>query len=100
MNKELKRKWVEALRSGKYKQEFIQDRTFDNKFDVVAVLMDIYDPTAWEKWFCSYRYNKVDEVHALIPKKLLNTLTIKSWGNRIKFDKLADWIEKKIPEDE
>lgn len=100
MNKELKQKWLEALRSGKYKQGFMADRTWEDHYDVVAVLMDIYDPTAWERWLTSYRYNKVDEVHALIDSKLLNTLTIKSWGNRMKFDKLADWIEKKIPEDE
>lgn len=62
--------------------------------------MDLYDPSAWEKGFNLYHYRREEEIHALIPKKLLYTLVIKSWGNRIKFDKLADWIEKKIPGDE
>lgn len=100
MNKELKRKWLEALRSGKYTQCCNDYRSLDGRYDVFGVLFDVYDNTQWTKRFFDYYHNNVDEVLALIPKKLANTLCIKSWGNRIKFDKLADWIEKKIPGDE
>lgn len=38
---ELKAKWVEALRSGKYKQGILCLRSFDDKFCCLGVLCDI-----------------------------------------------------------
>jgi hypothetical protein len=49
MNPEWKAKWVEALRSDKYRQ--VQGRLRDvngNGFCCLGVLCDIVDPTQWE----------------------------------------------------
>lgn len=46
MNKELKTKWLEALRSGEYKQsrEILKD---ENGFCCLGVLCDLTHPDAW-----------------------------------------------------
>ena len=47
MNPEIKAKWVEALRSGKYEQGRDVLRTTDNKFCCLGVLADIRNPEGW-----------------------------------------------------
>lgn len=47
MNPEVKAKWVEALRSGKYLQGKHSLRTVDDKFCCLGVFCDVIDPTAW-----------------------------------------------------
>lgn len=47
MNQEIKIKWLEALRSGKYQQGEGQLRTQDNKFCCLGVLCDIVKPEGW-----------------------------------------------------
>ncbi len=47
MDKELKEKWLVALRSDKYKQGIHRLRTADN-FCCLGVLCDITDPDGWE----------------------------------------------------
>lgn len=46
MNPEIKTKWLEALRSGKYKQgkNFLR---IEDRFCCLGVLCDIIDPTKW-----------------------------------------------------
>jgi hypothetical protein len=46
MDAELKRKWVEALRSGKYQQTRYRMRDRD-KFCCLGVLCDLVDPSGW-----------------------------------------------------
>lgn len=41
MNEELKQKWIEALRSGKYKQGHGQLRDLDNRYCCLGVLCDV-----------------------------------------------------------
>jgi hypothetical protein len=42
MNKEIKEKWINALRSGKYEQGKSQLRSLSNKFCCLGVLCDLY----------------------------------------------------------
>lgn len=49
MNKELKTKWLEALRSGKYKQGKTALRTVRDEFCCLGVLCDIVAPDKWSK---------------------------------------------------
>ena len=49
MNRELKTKWLEALRSGKYKQGRMALRTIQDEFCCLGVLCDIVAPDAWSK---------------------------------------------------
>ena len=47
MNPELKQKWLEALRSGRYKQGILQLRSSDDRYCCLGVLCDLVDRTAW-----------------------------------------------------
>lgn len=49
MNKEIKDRWIAALRSGDYKQGKDQLRNFDNRFCCLGVLCDLNDPHQWIK---------------------------------------------------
>jgi hypothetical protein len=49
MNKELKAKWLEALRSGKYEQGQRSLKSLDRKYCCLGVLCDIMDPESWSK---------------------------------------------------
>lgn len=46
MDSEIKQKWVDALRSGKYKQGKSCLRRAD-RYDVLGVLCDVHDPDGW-----------------------------------------------------
>lgn len=47
MDKELKHRWVEALRSGKY-QQTRQKLRESNEFCCLGVLCDVDDPNGWD----------------------------------------------------
>jgi hypothetical protein len=49
MNAYVKQLWVEALRSGHYKQGKGQLRSTKNTFCCLGVLCDLYDKQAWTK---------------------------------------------------
>lgn len=48
MNQEWKAKWLEALRSGEYKQCREKLRDNQDKFCCLGVFCDIYDPDRWD----------------------------------------------------
>lgn len=47
MNADLKAKWIEALRSGKYAQGKNAMRTTEDTYCCLGVLCDVVDPAAW-----------------------------------------------------
>lgn len=47
MNEELKTKWLEALRSGRYEQGRGCLRDLEDKYCCLGVLCDVIDPTKW-----------------------------------------------------
>lgn len=49
MDKEIKKKWVEALRSGKYRQGHYVLRDENDSFCCLGVLVDITYPSMWSK---------------------------------------------------
>jgi hypothetical protein len=59
MNPEVKSKWLEALRSGKYKQGQRRLRTAD-KFCCLGVLCDVLDSSKWR--------NKWEDSNVLLPR--------------------------------
>lgn len=99
MDAEWKRKWVEVLRSGKYKQGLGRLRTVDNCYCCLGVLCDLIDPTGWEgygdyKW----RESKDD-----VPEKTADEISLGSQHCLIEmndgglpFAAIADWIEEKL----
>lgn len=50
MNQEIKEKWVDALRSGNYKQGKSKLRNADNTFCCLGVLCDVVNPKPWQQY--------------------------------------------------
>jgi len=50
MNSKIKKLWLKALRSGKYKQGRGQLKTHENKFCCLGVLCDIHSKQTKRKW--------------------------------------------------
>ena len=103
MDAAVKRKWVEALRSGKYEQGKGRLRTLDNHFCCLGVLYDIVKPEAWKQGTFYYLADgfggalTIDfEDNVNLPYKQSNILMgMNDIGKS--FNEIADWIEQNIP---
>lgn len=101
MNKEWKTKWIEALRSGKYKQGVGLLRNSYDQYCCLGVLCDLIDSEKWRKLPNSY-YEYLSFTKTF-PLKLLEELNILKYkhDNLIDmndsgddFNKIADYIEE------
>lgn len=81
MNPEIKTKWVEALRSGKYKQgkKSLRSREGD-KYCCLGVLCDLY---AANKWRIREPLNEFDTRFAYIYMRGRNHTSRKMWSNGV-----------------
>lgn len=110
MDQKIKEKWVEALRSGKYKQCQTRLR-IDNSFCCLGVLCDISGMGKWkarpdvEAGLESYDVEG-DEYLSLPPVDMMNEFGLDSDNlsdltkmndmNGDDFNTIADWIEKNL----
>lgn len=108
MDKEVKSKWIAALRSNKYKQGAGQLRNCKDKFCCLGVLCDINDAKAIKykkEGFYEYEYDgdtSSSELPSTLSHKVKMDLSaidclmvlndIEQWS----FNEIADWIEKKL----
>lgn len=68
MNEEIKARWVEALRSGKYIQGRTVLRNSHNQYCCLGVLCNIVDSSQWsrkEDWFDKYTYGQEEKTGSL-----------------------------------
>ncbi len=107
MNKEIKEKWVGALRSHTYKQGKNVLRDGDNKFCCLGVLCDVVDPAQWRK---TKHYSREDfsyygEICTLpltiskeygISRDLVNQLIGLNDFEHASFEEIADYIEENL----
>jgi hypothetical protein len=104
MNSEVKQKWLEALRSGKYKQGRRQLRKGDS-FCCLGVLCDVVDNSKWEAsgYDKSFYYEGCggtlpDDISKSIPS-LREKLTLLMGMNdyyKNSFEEIADYIEENL----
>jgi hypothetical protein len=66
---DIKIKWIDALRSGKYKQGRHCLRNDNNEYCCLGVLCDIIDPTRWHLAPSKEHY-KWDSEGAVLPKEI------------------------------
>jgi hypothetical protein len=105
MEASLKAKWIEALRSGKYKQGRWALRTKSDDFCCLGVLCDVSGVSEWEEHALCYSY---DGTWRLLPPLLRNQLTPEAGHalmamnaySGMSFPDIADWIKTNIPEDD
>lgn len=121
MNRQIKAQWIEALRSGEYKQDRDGGQLKTDKgFCCLGVLADLYLKDKGEQWDKTESEYKVDGCNQFLPE------TVKNWaemdqGNPwlkyvdeegythcdnaitdlndsgVPFDVLADLIEEQVP---
>lgn len=92
---ELKQRWVEALRSGRYQQGRGYLRK-DGKYCCLGVLCDVVDSTGWDG-------DTFNERFSLLPYELKQRLNISNAvedkltdmndSGDYTFNEIADWIE-------
>lgn len=105
MEASLKAKWLEALRSGKYKQGRWALRTKSDDFCCLGVLCDVSGVSEWEENGLCYSY---DGALGFLPFRLHDQLTsgartalmVRNDDYGMSFPDIADWIETNIPEDD
>lgn len=109
MNPDFKTRWVEALRSGKYKQGRERLRSRCDEYCCFGVLCDIVDPAGWVR-DTGYMYHG----HYTLPSStvlkkvgLMGKSTpvfseqvddlIRMNDRGASFNEISDWIEENIP---
>ena len=103
MNKEIKQKWIEALRSGKYKQTRGKLKGRNGAFCCLGVLCDIQGG----KWECAKNKYLLDGFYSSIPPKKLNAGIFNyaplvdrndglEGGRAHSFSEIADYIEEEL----
>lgn len=107
MNAEVRTRWLEALRSGKYKQEHNRLRSVGGHYCCLGVLCDVLDSSSWRKidgcpWFYEGSWSglssKVQEKVGLDNERV-NELIRLNDSKGLKFPQIADWIEANVPAD-
>lgn len=105
MSADLKNRWVEALRSGKYKQAQHSMRTGQNEFCCLGVLCDIVDPEGWvggPDEDGEYVHYLSDAAFPLDPRKDFGLLVAQAQhlaeanDGGDSFAEIADWIEANL----
>jgi hypothetical protein len=110
MTQELKNKWLEALRSGEYKQDKGILRSIKDNYCCLGVLCDISGLGTWiaEPLSDAFKYMENDSSGsnstAFLPAGVLEKikmtnvqLELASMNDcGIKFSEIADWIEKNV----
>jgi hypothetical protein len=102
MDTQIIKKWIAALRSGKYKQGRNKLRDKEDCYCCLGVLCDIVAPTKWTKIESDARWFNLG--HWEFPsKEIMRKVGIKSRTrnilvsmndyNKISFDEIADYLE-------
>lgn len=98
MNAELKAKWIEALRSGKYTQGRDQLR-YGVRFCCLGVVCDLVMPNAWSLNRLidnGCRYDFMPPPSIGVPDDLQDELASMNDIDRKSFAEIADYIERNV----
>lgn len=111
MNEAVKKKWLQALRSGEYEQGFYFLYK-DDSFCCLGVLCDLYLTEHKKKWDkINNPIKTIDEEKKLLPESVIkwaglqekspklfngNSLISINDDRRLKFDQIADLIEAEM----
>jgi hypothetical protein len=85
MDKEIKAKWIEALRSGKYKQGRTRLRTANDEFCCLGVLCEVMNAERVQTTFDDqpylYLYGSSAKSASFLPKELADAAGIDGYGS-------------------
>lgn len=71
MNKRIKKLWIKALRSGKYKQAHAAMRTRDNTFCCLGVLCDLFTKEKRRRWKYDGPDYAIDGASYFLPESVM-----------------------------
>ena len=102
MDKELRDKWVAALRSGEYQQGKGYLKDIDGYYCCLGVCADVINKDAWVHnpdvlgdWSWNGEMDSLPE--EIVPDEIQSTLIRKNDDMGESFSEIADWIEENIP---
>lgn len=106
MNEKIKKQWIEALRSGEYKQGKNYLRNIENNFCCLGVLTDLYCKEKNEEWELIEKTYYFDVSKVFLSEKVegwsglqneysIGTLMTMNDSGKT-FKEIADYIEKKL----
>ena len=103
LDPEFKKKWVEALRSGKYEQGRTYLRSMENRYCCLGVACDLFNPKAWE--LSKHRYT-LSHSSTWIPHEICAEIYLDDFAigklvnmndkSMQSFKQIADWIEENL----
>ena len=106
MMNELTRKWLDALRSGKYPQSQYALKRLSG-YCCLGVACDVYDSTRWEMVPQGFKYmGIVGFLPAVVAEEfglsntLIDTVMTMNDASNASFAEIADYIEKELSRDE
>jgi hypothetical protein len=106
MKPEIKQKWLEALRSGEYRQGISALRSHDDRYCCLGVLCDLHSKETGDKW-----EGEVNREYLYHDSTVYPPATVVEWVGghlpgvtlacmndlcRTSFAKIADWIEENL----
>lgn len=100
MKEAIKKEWVAALRSGKYKQGRGKLRHQNDTFCCLGVLIDVMG----EEWYVVAGNYRCDGLTTSLSDRLLDVTELTSESTLMKmnddkrksFDEIADWIDENL----
>ena len=109
MNKEIKEKWIAALRSDEYKQGRGYLRK-NEEFCAMGVLCDVVSPESWEQiglgYYVEPGYYRMQLRTMSAPESVVSAAELHSADaqiieqmnddNKLSFENIADWIERRL----
>ncbi len=99
MNKELITEWIEALRSGNYKQGFGQLKNNKDEYCCLGVACELFKAKiggSWNPSFDGTKFSCTTGMTPLVGISHMQQLDLVDMNDlsRLSFDKIADYIEK------
>lgn len=103
MLSDVKQRWINALRSGRYKQAQRYLRTLSDKYCCLGVLCDLVQPKGWNKSEFSYSHNDCTQIIScsmcestgLAFEEAVDLATLNDSSES--FEDIARYIEAEIP---
>lgn len=103
MDEQIKKQWVEALRSGKYKQgrEYLRTELSKGTYNYccLGVLCDIKDECIWNSQYYNYPYMEFP-CYTILDWAKLDSNTAQDLADMndsgASFEEIADWIETNL----
>lgn len=100
MQQKLKKEWIDALKSGKYKQGQYTLRNRNDEYCCLGVLADVCDNTGWSRYADIWLHSNSGGSSAYLSISDLDMQTqlvlTEMNDSRKDFLEIADWIEKNL----